>query len=82
VPYQPIRACGTYSAIVLAILSPNVVQSKLTLSPSVPGGVVGDDVAGVGVPGGPGGVDELGPDGLGGRADDDGVVREQVGLVE
>jgi hypothetical protein len=38
VPYQPIRVCGTYSATVLAILRPNVVQSKVTPSPSVPDG--------------------------------------------
>jgi hypothetical protein len=46
------------------------------------GGVVDDDVGGVGVPGGPsGGGGELGPDGLGGRVDDDGVVRKQVGVT-
>src|SRR6476646_5314954 len=46
------------------------------------GRAVDGDVAGVGVPGGPAGsVDEFGPDALGGRVDDDGVVREQVGGV-
>src|ERR1700746_3795934 len=46
------------------------------------GRVVDNDVAGVGIPGGPnGGVDELGPDGPDGRVDDDGVVREQVGVA-
>src|SRR5260370_5260006 len=46
------------------------------------GRVVDDDVAGVGIPGGPGGgVGEPGPDGPGGRVDDDGVVREQVGVA-
>jgi len=38
VPYQPIRVCGTYSATVLAILRPNVLQLKVTPSLSVPDG--------------------------------------------
>ena len=46
------------------------------------GRVVDDDVAGVGVPGGPGGgVGELGPDGRGGPVNDDRVVCEQVGVA-